>query len=321
MPSRQEILFLLPVLALLYAVPLITTQPYFLQLLIITCLYAIPAVGLNLMLGYTGLVSLGHMAFAGIGGYVAAVLMVDAGVSFWAALPVGGLAAAASGAVIGLICLRLRHHFFVIVTLAFGLILGLVMNNWDAVTRGAQGFIGIPRPDPLRLAGTAIRFTAMANFYDLALTLLLVVLALQALIIRSDFGRTLTAIREDETLARFRGVDTMLYKTAIFAIGSGIAGLGGALSVSFLRVAAPSSFDLMASINIVVIVIIGGAGFLLGPVWGALIFVGIPEYLRILDQERLILFGALLILLTLFAPQGLAGLFAACRRRWRHIPS
>lgn len=319
MPNRRALFWILPVLAALYALPQITTQPYFLQLLIITCLYAIPAVGLNLMLGYTGLVSLGHMAFAGIGGYAAAVLMVDAGISFWGALPLAGCLAAVMGAVIGLVCLRLRNHFFVIVTLAFGLILGLVMNNWDRVTRGAQGFIGIPRPDAISFAGIALRFTTLANFYYLALTLLLLVLGLQALIIRSDFGRTLTAIREDETLARFRGVNTMLYKTAIFAIGSGIAGLGGALSVSFLRVAAPSSFDLMASINIVVIVIIGGAGYLLGPVWGALIFVGIPEYLRILDQERLILFGLLLILLTLFAPQGLAGLFAALWRR--RLPS
>lgn len=321
MLSARELVLLMPALAALYALPQATTQPYFLELLIITCLYAIPAVGLNLMLGYTGLVSLGHMAFAGIGGYVAAVLMVDRGFSFWAALPLGGLLAGATGAVIGLVCLRLKNHFFVIVTLAFGLILGLVMNNWDAVTRGAQGFIGIPRPDTIRIAGIAIGFASMANFYYLAVTILLLVLAVQAIIVRSDFGRTLTAIREDETLARFRGVDTMLYKVTIFAIGSGIAGLGGALNVSFLRVAAPSSFDLMASINVVVVVIIGGAGFLLGPVWGALIFVGIPEYLRIAGEARLILFGLLLILLTLFAPQGLAGIFAAWLCRWRRVLS
>lgn len=308
MLTRRELVILAPVMAALFALPQIIAQPYLLQLVILACIDAIPAVGLNLMLGYTGLVSLGHMAFAGIGGYAVAVMMVDAGMSFWLALPLAALLAAVMGAAIGLVCLRLRSHFFVIVTLAFGLILGLIMNNWDAVTRGAQGFIGVPRPDPIRIAGLAIRFLSMTNFYYLTLTALIVALALQLAIVRSDFGRTLTAIREDEVLARFRGVDTMRYKVAIFAIGSGIAGIGGALSVTFLRVAAPGSFDLMASVNAVLIVIVGGAGYLLGPIWGALLFVGIPEYLRIADNIRFILFGLVLIALTLYAPQGLAGL-------------
>jgi len=317
MLTRRELVILAPVMAALFALPQIIAQPYLLQLVILACIDAIPAVGLNLMLGYTGLVSLGHMAFAGIGGYAVAVMMVDAGMSFWLALPLAALLAAVMGAAIGLVCLRLRSHFFVIVTLAFGLILGLIMNNWDAVTRGAQGFIGVPRPDPIRIAGLAIRFLSMTNFYYLTLTALIVALALQLAIVRSDFGRTLTAIREDEVLARFRGVDTMRYKVAIFAIGSGIAGIGGALSVTFLRVAAPGSFDLMASVNAVLIVIVGGAGYLLGPIWGALLFVGIPEYLRIADNIRFILFGLVLIALTLYAPQGLAGLFATGLRRRR----
>lgn len=300
-------------LALLLAVPAATVQqPYLLHVLILCCLYAIPAVGLNLMLGYTGLVSLGHMAFAGVGAYTAAVLMVDAGLGFWAALLCGVLGAAATGAAIGAVCLRFRTHFFMIVTLAFGLMLYSVMNNWDEVTRGAAGFPGIPRPAPL---GTW-SFGTLQNFYYLALGGGLLAFAIQWLVVRSAFGRVLVALRQDERLARAKGVNAMLYKTAVFALGSALAGLGGVLHVSFLRVAAPASFTLAESINAVLIVIIGGAGSLAGPAFGALVFVGLPEYLRVAAEWRLVIFGALLVLITLFAPQGLAGLLG---RAWRRV--
>jgi branched-chain amino acid transport system permease protein len=304
-------------LGLLLAMPqLAAGEPYLLHVLVLTCLFAIPAVGLNLMLGYTGLVSLGHMAFAGFGAYVAAVLMVDARVGFWSALALATVASGAAGAAIGVVCLRFRSHFFMIVTLAFGLMLHSVMNNWDDVTRGAAGFAGIPRPAPLPLGEAGFPFGPLANFYYLALAAAVLVFALQYLVVRSDFGRILGAIRQDERLARARGVNALLYKTAVFALGSAIAGFGGVLQVSFLRVAAPASFNLAESINAVLIVIIGGAGSLAGPALGALLFVGLPEYLRVASEWRLVIFGALLVAITLFAPRGLAGLAADA---WRKI--
>jgi len=282
---------------------------YLLHILVLSGLYAIPAIGLNLMLGYTGLVSLGHAALAGVGAYAAALLTVKAGLSFWLALPAAVAASAATGAAVGLLCLRLRTHFFMIVTLAFGLILHSVMNNWDAVTGGAAGFAGIPRPNPIG----SLAFRTLPEFYRLTVVAVAAVLALQALLVRSQFGRVLAALRQDEVLAAFKGINTTAYKLAAFAIGSGIAGLGGALEVSYLRVAAPSSFDMVESINLVLIVVVGGAGTLLGPILGALVFVGVPEYLRMASEYRLVIFGALLVLVTLFARRGLAGLFA--RRR------
>lgn len=299
----------------LIAIPtVLPDQPYLLHILTLCAVYAIPAVGLNLMLGYTGLVSLGHMAFAGIGGYTAAVLMVDAGLSFWLALPAATIAAAIAGGLIGVLCLRLRSHYFIIVTLAFGLILFSIMNNWDSVTRGAEGFPGIPRPAPIALGGIELEFGTLPGFYRLVMVFAVLVFAFQALVVHSDFGRTLDAIRQDERLAAFRGVDTMLHKIAVFAIGSAIAGMGGVFKVSFLRVAAPLSFELQESINVVLIVIVGGAGFLSGPALGALLFVGLPEYLRVAQQLRLVLFGIVLLLITLFAPNGLAGLAARVLR-------
>lgn len=292
--------------AALYFIPQ-AAAPYVLHILVLCCLYSIPAVGLNLMLGYTGLVSLGHIAFAGIGAYTAAYLMVDMKLGYWSALAIAVAASGFAGAVIGAICLRFRSHFFMIVTLAFGLMLYSVMNNWDAVTRGAAGFPGIPRP-----AG----FGPLESFYRLALGGALLAFTVQWLVVRSSFGRILVALRQDERLAEAKGVNAALFKTAVFALGSALAGLGGVLLVSFLRVAAPASFNLAESINSVLIVIIGGAGSLAGPVLGALLFVGLPELLRVAAEWRLVVFGALLVLITLFAPNGIAELIA---RGWSRL--
>ena len=301
----------------LYLLPFaVSAQPYLLHVIVLSCLYAIPAIGLNVMLGYTGLVSLGHMAFAGIGAYTAAVLMVDAKLGFWTSIAAATLAAGAAGFAVGAICLRFRSHFFMIVTLAFGLLLHSVMNNWDTVTRGAAGFPGIPRPAPLALGEWTYAFGPLPNFYRLALTGLIAAFALQWLIVNSNFGRVLAAIRQDEKLAAFKGANTMLYKTAAFAIGSAIAGFGGVLFVSFLRAASPDAFSLAESINTVLIVIVGGAGYLAGPILGALLYVGVPEYLRAANELRLVLFGILLVLITLFAPQGLAGLI---EKGWKRM--
>lgn len=307
---------LLVLVALLLAPRLTEDNPYLLHMLVLMCVYAIPAVGLNLMLGYSGLVSLGHMGFAGLGAYTAAVLMVDARWSFWSALGAATVAAGLAGVVIGVICFRFRGHFFMIVTLAFGLLLHAVMNNWDAVTRGAAGFAGIPRPRPMAWGDELITFGQLPNFYYLALALALLVFGVQYLVVRSNLGRILSAIRQDERLARSRGVNVLMYKTVVFALGTALAGLGGVLHVSFLRVAAPASFNMLESINTVLIVIIGGAGSLMGPALGALLYVGLPEWLRLANEWRLVIFGGLLVLITLFAPAGLAGLLA---RLWARM--
>ena len=296
------------IVLLLALVPSVIGEPYVVHVLLLACIWSIPAVGLNLMLGYTGLVSLGHMAFAGIGAYAAAVLMVDAKWSFWPTLVAAPLAAAIAGGVIGAICLRFRSHFFMIVTLAFGLVLYSVMNNWDEVTRGAAGFAGVPRPASITWFGAPLRFGPLTNFYYLVLAIAVLVFAVQWIVVRSDLGRTLMAIRQDERLARAKGVNVMAYKVFVFALGSALAGLGGMLQVSFLRVAAPASFSFAESINAVLVVIVGGAGTLAGPAIGALLFVALPEFLRIAEAWRLVIFGMLLVIVTLYAPRGLAGL-------------
>jgi branched-chain amino acid transport system permease protein len=287
---------------------LFSEQPYLLHILTLACLYAIPAVGLNLMIGYTGLISLGHAAFVGVGGYAAAVLMVDFGAPWWLAM-IGGIGAAGGvGFAVGIPSLRLRDHSFIIVTLAFGMILFLVMNNWDEVTRGAAGFPGIPRPGSLTLFGEEIKFFRLPAYYLFTLVFTILAFGIQRLVVVSDFGRTLMAIKQDETLAASKGVNVGAYKIAVFTIGSAIAGLGGVLQVMFLRAASPLSYELLESINYIMVVIIGGAGSLAGPLLGALVFVALPEYLRVAKELRLVVFGLALVLITLFARRGLAGL-------------
>jgi branched-chain amino acid transport system permease protein len=248
------------------------------------------------------------MGFAGIGAYTTALLLKSAGLGFGVALCGGALTAGVVGILVGLPCLRLRSHFFIIVTLAVGVILYTLFNNLDAVTGGAEGLPGIPRPQPLDFGFFIADFRRPQGFYWLALTVFAAMFLLQYLIVRSDFGRSLAAIRQDESVAAARGVNVFAHKLAIFAISAAIAGVGGGLKVVFLRAAAPLSFELLESINLVLIVILGGAGFLLGPLIGAVLFIAIPEVLRVASELRLVIFGAILVLLSLYAPRGVCGL-------------
>jgi branched-chain amino acid transport system permease protein len=304
--------------AALYLVPVpFAGYPYVLFALTLTLCYAIPAMALNLLLGYTGLVSLGHMGFAGVGAYVTAVLMKHGIASFAPSIAAGTLAAGFVGALVGVPCLRLRSHFFIIVTLAVGMLLFLLFNNLDWLTGGAAGLPGIPRPRPFDLGFAVVDPRRPVGIYLLAATVFVLVFVIQYALVRSDFGRSLAAIRQDETLAASRGVDVFAHKLTIFAISAAIAGLGGGLQVVFLRAAAPQSFGLLEDINLVLIVIVGGAGSLFGPSLGALLFVALPEALRVADAFRMVLFGATLVALALFAPRGLWGLASAAARKLR----
>jgi ABC-type branched-subunit amino acid transport system permease subunit len=292
-------------------------DPYLVQVVTLTMCSVVPAIGLNLLFGYTGLISLGHMGFAGVGAYAAALLMKQAGWGFLPALVAAMGSAGLAGLLVGIPCLRLRSHFFVIVTLAVGLILGTLFNNLDWLTGGAEGLPGIPRPRPLLIGGVRIVLGNATGFYWVALAVTVAALLVQWAVVRSPFGRSLAAIRQDEALAEARGVNVFAHKLAVFALSAAIAGAGGALRACFLRVAAPSSFDLAESINLVAVVILGGAGYQAGPALGSLAFVALPEVLRVANQARLLVFGAMLVLLALFAPRGLLGLATTLRRRMR----
>lgn len=289
-------------------------EPYVLYVLTLSLCYAIPVIGMNLLYGYTGLVSLGHMGFAGVGAYTTALLMKSTGLPFVPALLTGAAAAGFVGLLVGIPCLRLRSHFFIVVTLAVGMILYTLFNNLDSITGGAEGLPGIPRPQGFTIGSLAVEFRSVSGFYVLTFIITALVFGLQVLLVRSDFGRALSSVRQDETLAAARGVNVFAHKLLAFVVSAAIAGVGGAMKVLFLRAAAPLSFELQESINLIVMLILGGAGYLIGPIVGAITFVALPEFLRAAAEMRLIFFGFVLLIVARFAPRGICGAIEAGAR-------
>jgi branched-chain amino acid transport system permease protein len=303
-------LLALGALAALAAAPLLLGE-YQTYLLTLTLIWAILALSMGLVLGYVGQINLGQAAFVAIAAYVSSLLRLKLGFDFWTAAPVALAAVVGIAALTGLLTLRLRGPFFVLVMLAFAEIVRLVIANWQDMTNGPLGLRGIRPPEPL----LGLTFDTKPSFYWLVLvTLALCILAL-ARLVRSRTGRMLVAVREDEILAEFVGIPVMRQKVTGLCIGAFVAGLGGILLGPFLTVLAPNQFSLFASVDMIVMVVVGGVGTLAGPVLGALFLVYVPELLAFAEGLRPAMMGALLIVMTIFAPRGLVGLASGRLRR------
>jgi branched-chain amino acid transport system permease protein len=226
------------------------------------------------------------------------------GLSFWAAAPIALALVVVAAAIVGMITLRLRGPFFVLVMLAFGEIVRLVIANWQTLTNGPLGLRGIAAPEPF----LGLRFDSKLSFFYLVLVILALSTAALARLVKSRTGRLFVAAREDELLAEFVGVPLMKSKVTALCISAFMGGLGGVLIAPFLTVIAPNQFNLFASVDMVVMVIVGGVGTLAGPLLGAVFLVYVPEFLSFSRELRPALMGVLLILVTLFMPGGLIGL-------------
>ena len=288
-------------------------------------IWAILAISLNLVVGYTGLLSVGHIGFFGIGAYTMAILTSDApyeqlrteaiptfGWPFFAALPVGAVLAGLVALVVGVVFNRFRDDIFVLVSFGFTIISFNVFLNWRSVTRGAFGIHEIARPE---IGGRAL--TGELEFLALVLAFLVVVLLMAWAIVTSSFGRVLTAIREDEQAIEVFGYRATHYKLAVWTISAMMAGLAGGLFGSWTTFIDPNSFILLESMLLVSIVILGGLATIWGSLLGAMVFVLLEEGMRFIPflpteyvgQSRLVVLGILLVLLMLFRPQGLVGRF------------
>jgi len=281
---------------------------YVLHILILISIYLALSVSLNLIAGYTGMLSIAHAAFYGVGAYVAAMMALGWGSPFLVSLLCAGGFAGVVGAVVGLSALRTKGDQFVIATFAFQVVLFSVLNNF-AFTGGPSGLPGIPRPV---LFGWQV--SSHIEFLILAMGLCGVVVLVSRQIVMSPIGRVLKAIREDETLAVATGKNVAAYKVLIFAAGACMAGLAGAFYAYYISFIDPTSFTVMESIFIISIVIIGGSGSLWGSVVGAIILVILPEALRhiglpssIAANLRQITYGVLLVAMMMWRPQGLLG--------------
>lgn len=282
---------------------------YLLHLLILVEIYLILSSSLNLMLGYTGLVSLAHAAFYGFGAYISTLLMVDAGVGFFASMAVAVVVTMLLSVLITFASLRFRGDYFILVTLAFQVITFTVLNNWTSVTSGPYGIAGIPPP-----VFAGVKVDSVPSFAFFGFICMLLVVAFLIFVVRSPFGRTLQAIRDNELAALSLGKNVVFFKLRSIAISSAMAAVAGVLYATYISYIDPTSFTLDQSILILSMVILGGTGNIKGPIVGAIIIVLLPELLRFLAipdsfaaNLRLIIYGLMLVILMRFRPQGIAG--------------
>jgi branched-chain amino acid transport system permease protein len=298
--------------------PAASGDPYIVHLMILGSLAAILAVGLNVALGFAGLFSFAQGAFYGIGAYVSALLVLRAGVGFWTGFGAAGLAAGLFGLVLGLFTIRLGGHYLAIATFAFQEIVVLVIRNWDSVTKGTQGITGVPGPAPLALPGLPpIAFTSELNYYFLVLAVLTLAVAFTWRVQTSQIGLELLAIRDDETAARAVGVRALRLKLFAFCVSAVMAGLAGSLFAHYVKNVSPESFMVATSFSVLVSVLVGGLGTILGPVLGGIALTFLPEYLRAFQAYRLTIYGALIIVVIIAMPTGVAGALRLLQARLR----
>jgi branched-chain amino acid transport system permease protein len=282
---------------------------YLLHILTLFALYTVLVVSLDLIAGHTGLLSLAHAAFYGLGAYTSALLAVHWGAPFLVGILIGMIVAAGVSFVVSLPSLRLHDDYFVIATFGFQMILFSIFNNWMDITRGPLGIPGIPRPV---IFGWAIQ--SHVGFVVLALVLAAFAYLVVGLITSSPFGRVLRGVREDEVFTKSLGKNPLRFKVTAFAVSAALAASAGSLYAHYITFIDPTSFTLMESILVVSMVIIGGAGSRWGPLIGAMVLVGLPEALRFIGLPnsvaanlRQIIYGALLVLMMMFRPRGLVG--------------
>ncbi|ALS29944.1 ABC transporter [Paenibacillus sp. 32O-W] len=287
---------------LLALFPVVISDFYIQRIAVISCIFAILASSLGLLVGQVRLVSAGHAGFFGIGAYTSALLTTKGEMPFW----VGFVAAIALTALIGFLfsvpVLRLKGHYLAMATLAFGIITQMVLLNWESLTNGPNGVPGIPYASLFFLDLDSDR-----KMYYFTLILLVLILWGLSRLYRSPVGRTFHLIREDAVAAATLGVHVVRYKVIAFTLSAGLAGLAGSLFAHYMSFINFDTFSPLESFMILAMVVVGGMQSLLGPVLGAVLLSSIPELLRELSDYRMLIYGVVLVVVLLFRPQGILG--------------
>ncbi len=289
-------------LALVILFPFITSM-YQTNIMSTALMYVMLGLGLNIVVGLGGLLHLGYIAFYAVGAYTYALLNHHFGVNFWIALPLGGLASLMFGLLLGIPVLRLRGDYLAIVTLAFGEIVRIVLENWNAFSFGPSGIANIPRPGFFGIDFNLREATVYIYFLMIALTVFTIFIV--ARLKNSRLGRALEAMREDDIASEAMGIDIMKSKLITFGLGALWAGLAGVMFAAKTTFINPASFTVWESILVLCIVVLGGMGSIVGVGIGALVLILLPEYLRAFSEYRMILFGAILVIMMIFRPGGL----------------
>jgi branched-chain amino acid transport system permease protein len=287
-------------------------KPYGIYLLSLWVVMTIAAIGLNLTLGYAGQISLAQGSFVGIGAYAAA-LLTTTGWPLWAAFVLAVALSLVIGWVLGYPALRVQHHYLAFVTLSFATLVFLVLRNEEWLTKGVYGISGIPRPT---LLGWSTK--APIDFYFFCLGVLALVGGATWWLVRSPWGRAFTALRENTVRADSLGVDTRRYTLMAFAMGSMLGGVAGVLYAPLVQFIEPTAFNLNLSLNLLLMVMVGGSGYFLGPFLGAAVSVLLPEWMRFGSEGLYLIFYAIAVMVLMaFCPSGLLGLAERARRMVR----
>ncbi|MGB3866984.1 MAG: branched-chain amino acid ABC transporter permease [Xanthobacteraceae bacterium] len=291
-------------LALLLSIPIAYHTRYVVYLGTLLALQAAVVVSLNIVLGFAGQFALSQSAFFGFGAYASALLVRDLGVGFWTSLPLTAVLTAVLAAAVGYPAMRFTGGIHLaLITFAFGELLRLVTANLHDFTGGPQGMQLVHTPGSV----LGFDFGSAFGLYILAGSFLLFCLLISIVVRRSNFGRVLFAIRDDETLAASLGIDVTAHKVAAFMLASTLAALAGTIYGVFTNFISPEMMSASDSIAFVGMLIVGGLGTISGPILGTLIFVGLPEFLRVAKNYRLVLLGIIIVVMALYSPKGIAG--------------
>jgi branched-chain amino acid transport system permease protein len=286
--------------------PLVFTDTYWRTNLIVCALNVALAVGLDFVLGYAGQLNLGQSAFYGLGAYASTLLVTKLGIPFWAALTGAIVLSCLAGTVLALFAVRLRGHYLAIASLGFAVITYQILLNWISMTQGPLGIYAIPPPPALVLPGLpTIDFHDLGNLFYLVAAFALLSYLLLDRLVRSPIGEALIAIREDEVSAAALGINCAAWKVFAFAVSSAIAGAAGCFYPSVVGTLVPDAFFITESFTILAMVVVGGTGTLVGPVYGAVLLTVLPELLRGIGDLRLVIYGVALTLVVLFMPGGI----------------
>ena len=300
-PGTRRICLAL-IAALMIAMPFISSM-YQVNIMISAMTYVMLGLGLNIVVGLAGQIVLGYAAFYAVGAYTYGLLDTYFGLGFWAVLPIGGVMATIFGLLLGFPVLRLRGDYLAIVTLGFGEIIRLVLENWTDVTKGSFGLSNLQRPSLFGMEMDVTQATSYIYYIVLAAVVLTIIVV--GRLKNSRVGLALQALREDEIACEAMGIDLTRVKLSAFALGSCWAGFAGVIFAAKTTFINPASFTFMESAMILSMVVLGGMGSVLGVTIAALILVLAPEYLRAFSEYRMLLFGAVMVIMMIYRPQGL----------------
>lgn len=299
---------------LLAAMPLTGANPYTLHVLSLVGIYAVVAMGLNLVFGFTGQISLGHAAYFAVGAYASALITMTFGAPFLIGLVGGVVLSMLLGVLVGAPSLKLEGAYLAMATIGFGEIMKMLLVNWEEVTGGPAGISRIPHPDLIVLPLN----TSVMKFY-LVLAIATAAFVLYFNLVRSHYGSRFVAVRDSPKAASAMGIDVSRTKLHAFIFSTGYAGLAGSLYAHLNRYIAPDAFTLGESINFLIIVVVGGMGTLLGPIVGAAIIVYLRETLLALKDFNMLIYGLVLMVLMVFMPRGLVWTLGLLIARWRSL--